>query len=199
MSVHQDRDEKLYTQIIKSMMVDYVVNDFTQTKLREKYNLTQKVMESIFQRHKFREKRLQYQEKVLQKSVDKLATRHSFILSRISNILWHQVERLEKNLRDDPDRLLDSSRMKEVLTAFALLSKEHRLDNGESTDNQTHVIKVEFGSAVPIISDNNMQHESKPDFVEAEAANVPTPEEVKVVVEEGASIDDDDEIFGSLD
>jgi hypothetical protein len=200
-NTHQDRDHKLYTEYIKKMLIDYVTNDFTPKQLSEKYKLTSQAVGTIIEKHKFREKRLQYQEKVLQKSVDKLATRHAFILSRITNILWKQVERLEKNMRDDPDRLLDSNRMKEVLTAFAILSKEHRLDTGQSTENQTHVVKVEFGSSVPIISDNHLQQEmDQPNIVEAQVVDKNLIEEqTKDIEEKSADISDDDLIFGSLD
>lgn len=193
----QNNEGKVYTEMIKSMMMDYVVNDMTQKQLCDKYKITPSTMTSIFHQHKFREKKASYQDKVLQKSLDKMATRQSSVLNKLTLILERQVNRLEKQQLEDPTKLISPERMKEILNAFNLISKEYRLDNGKPTDNNVTTIKVDMGST-PIISEN---HIVNADIVEVEPTpvqNLPTPEEVKVVVETQNETEDDP-IFGSID
>jgi hypothetical protein len=197
MQAFQNNDRKIYAEMIKSMMLDFVVNDLTPKQLSEKYNMARGTMDSIIHHHKFREKRVQYHEKVLQKSIDKLADRQSSILNKLTNVLQRQVDRIEKQQKEDPNKLIDPNRMKEILTAFALISKEYRLDNGKATENQVHTVRVEMGS-VPIVSENHLLNNEE-DIVEAETVEPKEKEEIKVVIETKEEVEEDDHFFGSLD
>lgn len=197
-------DRKLYADVIKSMMIDYVVNDFTIHKLMEKYNLAQGTVSSITHQHKFKEKRLQYQEKLLNKSLDRLASRQAGIYSKITTILQRQVDRIDSLQKKDPTRIMDSARMKEILTAFTLLSKEYRLDNDKSTDNHNITIKVEMGSDVPVISENHIINK-QPETFDMSPSDEEIPEaelaEIKAVTdkEEPKQEEDLNDIpFGSV-
>ena len=79
---YQDRDHKLYTEYIKQMMIDYVVNDMSNKALQDKYKLTSQAVNTIIDKHKFREKRLQYQEKVLQNITQRLEKIENSISSK---------------------------------------------------------------------------------------------------------------------
>lgn len=190
-----------YMAMVKNMMVDFVVHDMSVQKLMDKYHLTSHTVYEVIRVFKFREKKVRYQDRVLEKSLKKLATRQSTVLLKATMILQRQVDRIEKQQLRNPDKLIDPVRMKEVLAAFALLSKEYRLDNGQATDNQNISIRVEMGSNMPMVSENHLQHEEtktfevveekKPDldtFVEA------SPEDTEVELEDG-----DNSIFGGLD
>lgn len=204
---HAHSDRKLYLDVVKSMMIDYVVNDLTFVKIAEKYNLSAGTVHKIAQQHQFKEKRIQYQDKLLNKSIDKLASRQAGIYSKITTILQRQVDRIDTLQKKDSTRIIDSARMKEILTAFSLLSKEYRLDNDKSTDNQNITIKVEMGSDVPIISENHIINEapqtfdmtpSNEEIPEAELKEIEsvikTKEEVKAEPEEEST----DIPFGSV-
>jgi predicted transcriptional regulator len=190
-----------YMAMVKNMMVDFVVHDMSVPKLQEKYHLTGHTVYEVIRVFKFREKKVRYQDRVLEKSLKKLATRQSTVLLKATMILQRQVDRIEKQQLRNPDKLIDPVRMKEVLAAFALLSKEYRLDNGQATDNQNISIRVEMGSNMPLVSENHLQHqqdnvievkeEKKPDldtFVEA------TPEDIEVELDDG-----DNSMFGGID
>ena len=194
-------NKQLYSEMVKMMMMDFVVNDFSTTDLVEKYNLSIKAVLTIINQHDFKGKRASYHDKLLTKSIDKLATRQATIYSRITGILERQVERIEQLQRKNPEKLIDSNRMKEVLAAFALVAKEYRLDSDKPTDNSNITIKVDMGST-PVISENHIINAGKPDIVvEPQPEKISPPEEqVQVVVETAEKPKDkeDDFVFGSL-
>lgn len=206
---------KVPAEFVKSMMIDFVVHDMNSTQLMQKYNLTQQLCIAVIREYKFREKRMTYKNKLLDKALDRLAYRQANILNAVTLILEKQVKRLMKQQAHDPDKLIDSNRMKELIATYAIVTKEHRLNNDQATDNTSLSISVTMGSDIPIVTDNHLgtyEAEGKP-IQEAPAelnpidqGKVPTKEEIEVIVEASSqdteeSGDDDvsNDMFGSLD
>lgn len=197
-------DELFYNQLIAEMFHDYSTQDFTYAMLVEKYHISHGTVHNIFKKHSFVKKKFAFQEGLLNESVKNLSSRHAKMLSRLTTIMEKQVERLQLMQRRDKTRILDSSRMKEVLTAFALISKEHRLDNDKPTDNQVMTIKVDMGPGVPLITENHIIN-AKPTDIEVDV----TTHEDQTIIESSAvkeaievivdNQDEDDIVFGSID
>lgn len=205
MSELNKKESSAYSTMISNMLVDFVVHDMTIANMCTKYHLTSGMVYEIIRTFKFREKKVRYHDRVLEKSLKKLSTRQSAVLLKATMILERQVNRIEKEQLRNPDRLIDPNRMKEVLGAFALLSKEYRLDNGQATDNQNISIKVEMGSNVPIVSENHLQPEEPKTFDVNEEDIQIKDEDVEIKKEEPKieekEIEDelDNSMFGGLD
>jgi hypothetical protein len=187
-----------------SIISEYITSDRSLAELAGMFNVSEGFMEKLSSEEKLVEKRLKFQNKVIDRKVARLATTHVRTLAKVSDVIDTQMNRIMDTQRKDDKKVLEPNRMKEVLTTFALLSKENRLNTDQPTDNSNITIKVEMGGNVPIISENHIINK-KPDDVEVESNVIEeqpqmetsaVKEAVEVIVE---GQDEDDFVFGSLE
>lgn len=164
--------KNFYTSLINKMVVDFIVNEFDSKKLSEKYNIDLYAVKKIIKDHKFEKRKSEYQEKLFAVVLSKTQKRQAATIANVTKIINTQVNRILKKQETEPDYMVSGNQMKDLIAVLAILSKEYRLDHGQSTDNQVHKVVVEMPNNVPIISENHLNK------------NVIEVESIKEVVEE---------------
>ena len=144
-----------YAKLIHKMMIDYVVHNLSQEKLSEKYQMTNYAVGDIIHTYKFKQKKAKFHDDILKRGLEKLVIRQAYVFQMANVILEKQLRAIRKYQYDNPDKMLDSNRMKEVLAAISILAKEHRLDMGQPTENTNITIKVDIPD-IPIVTENHI-------------------------------------------
>lgn len=168
----EEKIKNFYSSLVNKMVVDFVVNDLDSKKLSEKYHIDVFSVKKIIRDHKFEKRKDEYQEKLFSIVLKKTQRRQAATIANVTKIINTQINRILKKQEAEPDYIVSGNQMKDLIAVLAILSKEYRLDHGQSTDNQVHKVVVEMPNNVPIISENHL----KKDVVEVET--------VKEIIEE---------------
>jgi hypothetical protein len=168
------KQDPFFHKMVKEMLVDYVANSLSHHLLSEKYHISVYLVKKIATRFKFESRKKEYDKKLLDTVLSKAQKQQTAIIAKITMAINNQVNRLIKMQEDNPDFLISSSHMKDLIASLTIFSKEYRLDNDQLTDSVGFTVKVEYPTNVPIITNNNQ----RPKDIETEA------EEVKEIVAE---------------
>lgn len=142
-----------YYKTIKEMLVDYVTNNLSIQLLSEKYHFSTSVTKQIARKFKFESRKKEYDRKLLDIVLGKAQKQQASIIAKITSGMNEQVNRILKK-QDDPNYIIPSAHMKELVAMLSIFTKEHRLDNDQDTDRIGYTVKVVYPDHVPIITNN---------------------------------------------
>ena len=165
-----------FHKMVKEMLVDYVANSLSLQLLSEKYHISFSLTKSIAVRFKFENRKREYDKKLLDTVLGKAQKQQAAAIVKITAAINTQVNRIIKLQEDNPNYMISSGHMKDLIASLTIFSKEYRLDNDKLTDSVGFNVRVEFPAHVPIITNNNQ----RPTDIEVDAEIA----EVKEIVQE---------------
>lgn len=142
-----------FHKVIKEMLVDYVTNNLSAVLLSEKYHIPVSLVKEVARRYKFETRKKEYDRKLLDIVLGKAQKQQASIIVKITSGMNEQVNRILK-MQDDPNYIIPSGQMKDLVAMLTIFTKEYRLDNDQETDRVGYTVKVEYPMHIPIITNN---------------------------------------------
>lgn len=170
--------ENITSKRLEEIALDYIVNSRKQSELQSKFNLSKHLVSSIIKEMKLVDKRKRYQEKLLEKSLERCSTYQSKIIVKATEIINGHIQKLSDEQKKENAPKLSSSEIRDVMAILQIVSKENRLDNDQPTEKMVKEVKIQFPEGFIPITQN-----SKPDVI-TEAVVVEEKKITEAVIEE---------------
>lgn len=150
----ENNGKNFYTDMVKAMLVDYVVNDLSVVQLSEKYHVAIDVAKKIYKSYQFQRRKEEYQNKLYDAVLKKVAKSQTGLIAKITEAITIQVNRILMLQAKDPTYMISNNNMKDLLSSLTIFTKEFR-DTSTATGNSRIVqINVEMPKHIPIVTEN---------------------------------------------
>ena len=189
--------------LIRQICVDYIVHELPSEQLCTKYQITRLALYHITARMSLPKRREKYRRLVLDKAIRKFSHKQSVLLTKSLQIILKHVEAVECIQKESENGFLSEKTLNGVMKAFEIMTKEQRLDKGESTENLGVKVTVVMDQSVPIIGEfKQMPPTPQPEAPKQTLAEVSAS--IPVVDDNGKKIElppevDVDDVIGALD
>lgn len=188
----QKNPNELGEEMLRQFSIDYITKDIPDVKLMEKYNISKCALYVIVNRMDLARKKLAYRDKVLEKALNKLATKQSSTLVKTMDIMLDHIGGIQRIQREGDSPVLPSKIIEDVMKIHEIMLKEKRLNEEKPTENIGLRVTVEMPN-IPVIGSTVIEDaeykEVRPPAPLAEAPQIEPPKQepqqkVNVVVED---------------
>ncbi|MCH9665833.1 MAG: hypothetical protein K0U41_08320 [Gammaproteobacteria bacterium] len=139
------KNNKLTTEMIQKIVVEYVTTDKKKETIAKKFNVSESTITVIVKRMELNKRKEAYNNEVLEKAIRKCSTRQSRVIYSAVGIIDKHVQRLARLQTENPNLILSSAEIRDVMAILQIISKEHRLDTNQPTDSTVSKVQVMFG------------------------------------------------------
>ncbi len=183
--------KNFYTELVKSMLVDYVVNDLSVQQLSDKYHITIEIARKIYKGYSFQKRKEDYQNKLYDAVLKKVAKSQTGLIAKITEAITIQVNRILLLQAKDPTYMISNNNMKDLLSSLTIFTREFKDSTNPANDKRVVNINVEMPNYIPIVTDNNKTivdiNNEEPINVEPEIKEQ-SKEEIKVEIPESEDL-----------